>query len=162
MVGGSSISHDDSIAFRNLLMGPSINADLTHNVKSPFDLTWELFDDIGWRFPDADGDGVPDDEGCNSSSITTPTIVVGGIDTGVPNTLFAGGCTSADLIAEAKADALNHGGYVAAVAQLGNGWVASGLITGADGDIGPFFFRSRMALRPCAAGGWLSWREPTA
>jgi hypothetical protein len=57
VVGGSSISHYDSVARRNLLMEPAINADLTHMVKSPFDLTWELFRDIGWTFPDADGDG---------------------------------------------------------------------------------------------------------
>jgi hypothetical protein len=60
----------------------------------------------------------------------TSTIVVGGIDTGVPNVVHAGGCTSSDLIAEAKAEALNHGGYVSAVAHLTNGWVADSLING--------------------------------
>ena len=29
-------------------MEPAINADLTHNVKAPFDLTFELLRDIGW------------------------------------------------------------------------------------------------------------------
>lgn len=130
VVGGSSISHYDSIARRNLLMEPAINPDLTHIVKSPFDLTWELFRDIGWTFPDADGDGFPDDEDCNPGSIVTATIVVGGIDTGVPNTVHAGGCTSSDLIAEARAEAKNHGGYVSAVAHLTNGWVLEGLING--------------------------------
>ncbi|HXV40975.1 MAG TPA: PA domain-containing protein [Steroidobacteraceae bacterium] len=130
VVGGSSISHYDSVARRNLLMEPSINSDLTHLVKSPFDLTWELFRDIGWTFPDADGDGYPDDEDCNPGSIVTATIVVGGIDTGVPNTVHAGGCTSSDLIAEAKSEAKNHGGYVSAVAHLTNGWVLEGLING--------------------------------
>ena len=43
--GGSSISHYDTVAFRNLLMEPAINPDLTHNVKAPFDLTWELLHD---------------------------------------------------------------------------------------------------------------------
>ncbi len=58
--GGSSGSHYDSNAFRNLLMEPSINGDLTHNVKAPYDLSLELLRDIGW-FADADLDGLSDD-----------------------------------------------------------------------------------------------------
>jgi hypothetical protein len=46
--GGSSVSHYDSGAFRNLLMEPAINGDLTHEVTTPYDLTFELFKDIGW------------------------------------------------------------------------------------------------------------------
>lgn len=128
--GGSSVSHYDSIARRNLLMEPAINADLTHRVKAPDDLTFELFRDLGWRFPDADGDGYADDEDCNPNSIVTPTIVIGGIDTGVTNTVFAGGCTSADKIAELKAAAATHGDFVSAVAALTNGWKDTNLITG--------------------------------
>ena len=45
---GSSISHWDVSAFPNLLMEPSINADLTQSVKPPEDLTLPLFTDIGW------------------------------------------------------------------------------------------------------------------
>lgn len=45
---GSSVSHWDSSAIRNLLMEPNINADLTHGVVPPFDLTFPLFQDIGW------------------------------------------------------------------------------------------------------------------
>lgn len=59
VAGGSSGSHYDTIASRNLLMEPAINGDLTHNVKAPDDLTLELLRDIGW-FPDADLDGVAD------------------------------------------------------------------------------------------------------
>jgi hypothetical protein len=61
LVGGSSVSHYDSVASRNLLMEPAINPDLTHEVSAPEDLTLELFRDIGW-FPDADLDGIPDDQ----------------------------------------------------------------------------------------------------
>ena len=57
LVGGSSVSHYDSVASRNLLMEPAINPDLTHEVSAPDDLTHELFLDIGW-FPDSDLDGV--------------------------------------------------------------------------------------------------------
>lgn len=59
LVGGSSVSHYDSVAFHNLLMEPAINDDLTHEVSAPNDLTLELFRDIGW-FPDANLDGIPD------------------------------------------------------------------------------------------------------
>ena len=45
---GSSVSHWDTSAFKNLLMEPSINADLTHSVIPPNDLTFPLFLDIGW------------------------------------------------------------------------------------------------------------------
>ena len=131
VAGGSSISHFDTVASRNLLMEPAINADLTHNVKAPFDLTFELLRDVGWTFPDADADGIVDDEDCNATSDRRPTIVIGGIDTRVPNTLFATGCTSADLIADLKAGAATHGDFVSAVAHLTSTWNASALITGA-------------------------------
>jgi hypothetical protein len=47
--GGSSVSHWDVSAFRNLLMEPNINGDLTHEVTPPFDLTYLLLKDIGWQ-----------------------------------------------------------------------------------------------------------------
>ncbi len=130
VAGGSSISHYDTVASRNLLMEPAINGDLTHKVKSPDDLTFELLRDVGWTFPDADGDGVVDDEDCNPNSIVSPTIVLCGRDSGVPNTLFENGCTMADLIAELAASASNHGQFVSGVAHLTDQWVADGLITG--------------------------------
>jgi hypothetical protein len=45
---GSSVSHFDTTATRNLLMEPSINGDLTQSVLRPIDLTSPLFQDIGW------------------------------------------------------------------------------------------------------------------
>lgn len=45
---GSSVSHYDTIAFRNLLMEPAINGDLLHQVVPPADLTFPLLQDIGW------------------------------------------------------------------------------------------------------------------
>ncbi|HTG88370.1 MAG TPA: PA domain-containing protein, partial [Pyrinomonadaceae bacterium] len=130
VIGGSSISHYDTVAIRNLLMEPAINGDLTHKVKAPDDLTFELLRDIGWTFPDADGDGVVDDEDCNPNSDTSATIIIGGINTGVPNTLFPNGCTMSDLLTDLKDPAVNHGDYVSAVANLTNQWVADGLISG--------------------------------
>ena len=67
VAGGSSISHFDTVAFRNLLMEPAINPDLRHKLKVPFDLTLELLRDVGWTEPDIDGDSYPDDEDCNPS-----------------------------------------------------------------------------------------------
>lgn len=56
---GSSTSHYDVSAFKNLLMEPNINADLTHNLSAPYDLTLPQMRDIGW-FPDKDVDQVED------------------------------------------------------------------------------------------------------
>ena len=130
VVGGSSISHYDTVASRNLLMEPAINPDLTHKVKAPDDLTFELLRDVGWTFPDADADGVVDDEDCNATSDRRPTIVIGDINTGVPNVLFAGGCTSSDLIAKLKASSSNHGDFVSGVAHLTNEWKEDGIVSG--------------------------------
>jgi hypothetical protein len=46
--GGSSVSHWDTSAFRNLLMEPFINADLPHGLAPPLDLTVPMLKDIGW------------------------------------------------------------------------------------------------------------------
>ncbi|WP_332853556.1 PA domain-containing protein [Duganella sp. S19_KUP01_CR8] len=45
---GSSVSHYDVSAVPNLLMEPSINGDLTHEVIPPRDLSFPLLRDIGW------------------------------------------------------------------------------------------------------------------
>jgi hypothetical protein len=46
---GSSVSHWDISATPNQLMEPAINADLTHEVTPPNDLTFPLLKDIGWN-----------------------------------------------------------------------------------------------------------------
>jgi PA domain len=133
LVGGSSVSHYDSIARRNLLMEPAINPDLTHNVSAPDDLTHELFLDIGW-FPDSDLDGVANDLDREATSDFTPTIVIGGIDTGVPNQLLDDGNTMSDVIADAAAAARNHRQFVGAVTNLAEGWRQESLNTQAQKD----------------------------
>lgn len=45
---GSSVSHFDATMFRNQLMEPSINGDLSQAVAPPRDLTLPLLRDIGW------------------------------------------------------------------------------------------------------------------
>ena len=128
VVPGSSGSHYDSAASRNLLMEPAINPDLTHSVKAPQDLTLELLRDVGW-FPDADLEGLPDDvDQCPGSDLSA-TVVIAGTNTGVANTLLSNGCTIADLIGNAAEGAKNHGQFVSAVAHLTNALRESGVIT---------------------------------
>jgi len=103
---------------------------LTHFVKAPYDLTFELLRDVGWKFPDADADGVVDDEDCNPHSNLSPTVVIGGYDSGVPNTLFASGCTISDEIAQIAAGATTHGEFVSGVAAYTNELVQQGVISG--------------------------------
>ena len=45
---GSSVSHWDTFASRNLLMEPAISADLPHALTAPGALTVNLLKDIGW------------------------------------------------------------------------------------------------------------------
>ena len=130
---GSSISHWDPITSPNQLMEPAINSDLTHSVKSPEDLTLALMRDVGW-FPDADLDGVADEfDDCPNSNLS-PTVVIGGRDTGVPNTTLPSGCTISDLIAKCAAGAKNQGAFVSCVAHLTEQLVADGVITDAQKD----------------------------
>ena len=128
---GSSVSHFDTVAFKNLLMEPAINADLTHKLKAPDDLTLELLRDVGW-FADIDLDGVADEIDCSAHSNFAPTIVIDGENTGVANRLFSNGCTTSDLIAQLQEGAENHGRFVSGVAHLTNDLKSAGLITGAE------------------------------
>jgi hypothetical protein len=83
---------------------------------------------VGTR--DQDGDGVPDDTDQCVASDTSTTIVLDGIESGVPNKMVGTtGCFMRDLIGRAAADARNHGDFVSDVALLGNAWVKSGLLT---------------------------------
>ncbi|MFN0094796.1 MAG: thrombospondin type 3 repeat-containing protein [Dehalococcoidia bacterium] len=80
---------------------------------------------------DSDGDGIDDaDDACPASTLT-PTVVIGGANTGVPNILLPDGCSIADLIAAAAATATNHGQFVSAVAAVTNMLKDAGYITGA-------------------------------
>ena len=100
-------------------MEPGLNGDLTHQVEAPFDLTLELMRDIGW-FPDADADSIPDDVDCEPHSDMRDTVILGGIDSGAPNYIFAGGCTTTDNILRIAAASKNHGEFVDAVGKYLN------------------------------------------
>ena len=127
---GSSISHWDIIETPNQLMEPTINADLTHSVRPPQDLSLMQLGDVGW-FTDADRDGVPDaDDQCPGSNIA-PTVVIAGCDSGVPNTILDTGCTISDLVAQCATGAANHDAFVSCVSHLTNDLKSAGVITGA-------------------------------
>jgi hypothetical protein len=130
---GSSISHWDVIATPNQIMEPSINADLTHSVRPPQDLTLMQLGDIGW-FADADRDGVPDDADECPGSDLAPTVVIESCNSGVPNTVLSTGCSISDLIVQCASSAANHDKFVSCVSHLTNDLKAQGLITGAQKD----------------------------
>ncbi len=96
---GSSISHYDSTAFRNQLMEPAINSDLTKVVVPPADLTTSLFTDIGWF---SDGDGVPDGVDACIGSPRSATVEIGSCVSKAPNTVFFNGCRIADLVNDCR------------------------------------------------------------
>lgn len=120
--GGSSVSHWDTTASPNQLMEPNISADLTHSVDVPQDLTLAQLRDIGW-FRDGDLDGVPDDEGdaCPDTRIRGGTVVIGGCDSGVANTLFPDiGCSVMDEVAKCEAAAVTHEDFTSCVTRYSN------------------------------------------
>ena len=131
---GSSISHWDTSAFPNQLMEPNINGDLTYNVTPPQDMTLPLLRDVGW-YPDADLDLVSDegDDACLNSDLTG-TVIIGSNNSGVPNTLFANGCTIKDFVNQCLAHATNRGSFNSCVAHLGDSLLSAGVITQAQKD----------------------------
>lgn len=81
---GSTLNHWDPIAFRNLLMEPAVNGDLTHSLLPPFDMTLAEMHDMGW-FTDANLDGVED-----------ATVIINSCDTRVENEFIGTGALLAD------------------------------------------------------------------
>jgi hypothetical protein len=138
---GSTISHWDTIAFPNQLMEPAINADLTHNVDLPNDLTFALLKDVGW-FPDADLDGIADSTDCDAHSDFSPTVSVGGCNSGVPNAFFLNGCTISDYISHIAADSKDHSRFAGSVSHFLSDLIEAGVIT-AD---------QKGAIKSCADG----------
>lgn len=130
---GSSISHYDNIAFRNQLMEPAINGDLTHELIPPFDMSLPQMRDIGW-FPDANVDGTPD-----------ATFSFGACSTNTVDTQLPNGAMLTDQARvwyrDCAAGARNHGQFVSCVAHTTNAAVKSGLISGSQ----------KGAVQQCAA-----------
>ena len=129
VAGGSSISHYDTVAFRNLLMEPAINPDLRHRLKAPHDLTFELLHDVGWTEPDADGDGYADDEDCNPNSDRPADDHPRRHRHGRAEQRVLGGCTMTDEILQLKAASRNQATFLSALGRLTNLWKSMKLIT---------------------------------
>ena len=79
---------------------------------------------------DDDGDGVFNNADLFPNSDLGPSVVIGACDSGAANQLLSNGATFNDLVAQAAAQASNHGEFVSAVTDLGNGWKRAGLISG--------------------------------
>ena len=60
-----------------------------------------------------------------------PQLVAGGVDTGVPNSVFYGGCTITDEILQLKATSRNQATFLSALGRLTNLWKSQKLITNA-------------------------------
>ena len=86
--------------------------------------------------PDADDDGVPDDEDNCADSDLSPTVMVYGCNSGVTNTVDAHGCSLADLVGEQVLAAItvttNHGKFVSEITKSLQSMVDDGLISPAD------------------------------
>lgn len=78
---------------------------------------------------DTDGDGIPDDDDDCINSILTPTVIIGGVDTGIPNLLLATGCTLADHIAECESTSATLADFLACVTSLANSWATDTIIS---------------------------------
>jgi hypothetical protein len=124
---GSSISHFDSVATKNLLMEPSINFDLTHNLRAPDDLTVELMRDIGW-FVDSDLDGIENKLDCAPRSDLRQTVFVKGVNSSVTNQMLSNGCTISDRILKLPNRTGTQSEFIRRLTQLLDQLVSQGVI----------------------------------
>jgi beta-glucanase (GH16 family) len=90
---------------------------------------------------DDDNDGVADDVDACPVSDLSPTVMIDGCNSEVPNHQVEDGCNISDGIAEIAAGAKNHGTFVSGVSKFSNQLKRSGLISGAE----------KGAIQSCAA-----------
>jgi hypothetical protein len=102
---------------------PAINADPTHKLKAPDDLTLEIA--ARCRLVSRRGSRRSCPPAYRNSN-RKPTVVIDVCHSGVPGTLFLSGCTILDLIAQIAATSRNHGRFASGVAHLGEALVANG------------------------------------
>jgi len=124
---GSSIAHFDTVATKNLLMEPSINFDLTHNLRAPDDLTVELMRDIGW-FVDSDLDGVENKQDCAPRSDLRQTVFVKGVNSNVTNQMLSNGCTISDRILKLPNRTGTQSEFIRRLTQLLDQFVSQSVI----------------------------------
>lgn len=78
--------------------------------------------------PDSDGDGFADAEDACMTSSDTSTVMVGGVDSRVPNILLGDGCTITDLMDIAVEETQHHGEFVREVTLIAKELVKEGAI----------------------------------
>jgi hypothetical protein len=103
--------------------------------------SYELQVSLSQQLTDSDGDGVADDVDCNPYSDLNPTVVFESCDSGVANTLFADGCTIADLTHACADEAKNHGKFSSCVAGVSKDLTKAGEISGS----------GKVMIQSCAA-----------
>jgi hypothetical protein len=108
---------------------------LTHWVKAAFTTDTAGIAILRIAFgSDSDGDGLVDvNDECPNSNLD-PTVEIDGCDSGVSNTLLAGGCTISDRIQECDDNAKNHGAFRRCVSKLGDRLQKEGVLTGPEKD----------------------------
>jgi hypothetical protein len=97
--------------------------------------------------PDADNDGIVNENDAFPNSDLSPTVVIDSCDSGVPNDyVFPNGANFSDLIGQCRATSVHHGGFVSCVSALIQGWQWSGLIS----------HQEKASINRCAANQRLS------
>jgi uncharacterized membrane protein len=79
-------------------------------------------------YSDTDGDQVEDGADSVPRSDLRSTVIIGDIDTGLPNRVLSDGSTLNDIINAEAAKAENHGEFVSAVARITKLWTSGGLL----------------------------------
>ena len=138
-VGGASILTWESTATKTYDV--EISGWNGHN--GPYTLTYTISAAavIEGCVVDADGDGIPDSsDECDNSDLS-PTVVIGGCDSGVENVLLPNGCTIIDLIAHCAETATTPGSFVSCVTHLTNQLKDAGVLSN----------KGKGAIQSCAA-----------
>lgn len=79
---------------------------------------------------DQDRDGVFDDQDICPVSDLSSTVLIGGQDSGVANTVLSTGCSITDLIAQCGNNSGKHGKFVSCVSHVTNDLKKKGIISG--------------------------------
>lgn len=132
----ASLLHDDGIF--NYALHSAFGGSFGANERAPDTGTFTSttnalmpFNGILWCPPgdDHDGDGVPDSADECPNSIRSPTVILGGCDSSVPNHVLPNGCTVMDLISSCSTVSRSHGRFVTCVAEVTGELEAAGSLT---------------------------------